>query len=915
MLTILREIGKYRDPQTNQIALDAFKIVYIAPMKALVAEMVGNFSKRLTPYGIQVSELTGDRQMTKAQIAETQIIVTTPEKWDVITRKATDRSYTKLVRLIIIDEIHLLHDDRGPVLESVISRTIRQIQTTQEMVRLVGLSATLPNYADVATFLRVKPDKGLFFFDNSYRPCPLKQQYIGITEKKAVKRMALMNEICYDKIMEEAGKNQVLVFCHSRKETAKTAKAIRDMAIERETIGNILRVDAASREILQTEAAGTKDGNLQDLLPYGFALHHAGMNRADRTLVEDLFADGHIQVLVSTATLAWGVNLPAHTVIIKGTQIYSPEKGRWVELSPQDVLQMLGRAGRPQFDTHGEGIIITTHVELQFYLSLLNIQLPIESQFVAKLADHMNAEIVLGSIRSRQEAVDWLGYTYLYVRMLRNGSLYGVTVEDAEEDPYLIQKRIDIVHAAAMLLDKCNLIKYDKKTGKFQGTELGRIASHFYISHQSVATYNQHLKPSMSQIDLFRVFALSDEFKFIPVREEEKLELSKMIERVPVPIKENVEEPTAKINVLLQAYISQLKLEGFALVADMVYVTQSAGRILRAIFEMCLKRGWAQLTLKALDVCKMVDKQMWLSMNPLRQIKGFPVEVIKKLERKEFPWDRYYDLNDRELGELAGMPKAGKMIHKYVHQFPKLQLQAHVQPITRSLLRIELTITPDFDYDPNVSQSAETFWVIVEDGDSENILYHETFLLKQRYSKEDHYLTFTVPLFEPLPPNYFVTLVSDRWLHSATRLPISFKHLILPEKYPPHTELLDLQPLPVSAFANREYQVIYKDWKVFNPIQTQTFNVLYNGDENVFVGAPAGSGKVKFLGLCLLIHRSFALNLPLCGFGKRTLLRELFMLFHTIKSLMLVCKIGRASLVLVLAERIWFLLQVKQRRT
>lgn len=61
---------------------------------------------------------------------------------------------------------------------------------------------------------------------------------------------------------------------------------------------------------------------LKDLLPYGFAIHHAGMTRVDRTLVEDLFADKHIQVLISTATLAWGVNLPAHTVIIKGTQVH-----------------------------------------------------------------------------------------------------------------------------------------------------------------------------------------------------------------------------------------------------------------------------------------------------------------------------------------------------------------------------------------------------------------------------------------------------------------------------------------------------------------------------------------------------------------------------------------------------------------
>ena len=70
----------------------------------------------------------------------------------------------------------------------------------KEMVRIVGLSATLPNYADVASFIRVKANKGLFYFDNSFRPVPLEQQYIGITEKKAIKKMLLMNEILYEKV-------------------------------------------------------------------------------------------------------------------------------------------------------------------------------------------------------------------------------------------------------------------------------------------------------------------------------------------------------------------------------------------------------------------------------------------------------------------------------------------------------------------------------------------------------------------------------------------------------------------------------------------------------------------------------------------------------------------------------------------
>ena len=70
------------------------------------------------PFGITVNELTGDQTLTKEQISATQLIVTTPEKWDIITRKSGDSTYTQLVRLVIIDEVHLLHDHRGPVLES-----------------------------------------------------------------------------------------------------------------------------------------------------------------------------------------------------------------------------------------------------------------------------------------------------------------------------------------------------------------------------------------------------------------------------------------------------------------------------------------------------------------------------------------------------------------------------------------------------------------------------------------------------------------------------------------------------------------------------------------------------------------------------------------------------------------------------
>ncbi len=481
----------------------------------------------------------------------------------------------------------------------------------------------------------------------------------------------------------------------------------------------------------------------------------------------------------------------------------------------------------------------------------MNCQLPIESQVVSRLPDILNAEIVLGTIQNVEEAVTWLGYTYLYVCMLRSPTIYGITHDEAANDKLLVQRRQDLIHSAATVLDKGNLIKYDKKTGNFQVTDLGIVASHYYVTYSSMAVYNEHLRPTMGDIELFRLFSLSSEFKYIAVRQEERAEMEKLMEKVPIPVKESIEEPSAKVNLLLQAFVSRLKLEGFALGADMAYVTQSGARIARALFDIVLKRGWAQLAERCLQLSKMIDRKMWGTQSPLRQFKDIPEEIIKKMERKDFPMERLYDLNSQEIGDLIGLASMGKAVHRHVHHFPKLELTAHVQPITSVVVRIELTITPDFQFDEKYHGKAEPFWIFVEDVDGEKILHSEYFILKQKFAEEDHVVTFTVPLFEPIHPQYFVKVISDRWIGSESVLPISFRHLILPAKFPAHTELLDLQPIPVSDVKNPQYEALF-EFVNFNAIQTQVFSAVYSSDNNVFIGAPTGSGKTVCAELAIL---------------------------------------------------------------
>lgn len=858
LLTVFREIGKHRLAD-GSIDRASFKIVYVAPMKALVQEMVSTFTRRLEPYGLSVAELTGDAQLTQAQLADTQLIVTTPEKWDVVTRKGGEAGhFTRLVRLVVLDEIHLLHDERGPVLEALVARTLRIAEQTQQWTRLVGLSATLPNYADVGRFLRCDKSS-VFYFDASYRPCPLAQEFVGVTERNALKRLALMNELVYERVAERAGRVQTIVFVHSRKDTVRTAKYVLEQAITRKSITKFNTI--SSEDIGMVQSA-----ELASLLPHGIGVHHAGLGRSDRSLVEQLFADGRLVALVSTATLAWGVNLPAHTVIIKGTQVYSPERGAWTQLSPQDTLQMLGRAGRPQYDRQGEGIVITQHSELQFYLSLLTTQLPIESQMVGHLLEHVNAELVTGSISSLADAGAWIGYTYLAVRMARVPHVYGVPEGMDPKQP----RRLQLAHAALTALDATGLARYDRRTGNAQPTELGRIAAHYYLSHKSVATYVAQLRPHHDEADLLRVFSMSHEFALLPVRHEEKGELQRLADRVPFPVKgEAIDDPAAKINVLLQSYISRLALEGFALAADMVYVTQSAGRILRALFELCLRRGWSRLAKRALGLCKAVQQRQWAAQTPLRQTAGhgrLPAELLRKLEAKDFPFARLFDLNAAELGELVRVPRMGRSLFAELERFPRLAVTGvSAVPIAKDLLRIQATVEPRFVWDDEVLGRAPlTFQVIVEDVDEEHVLHHETLLVKERDAGKELTLSLTVPIFDPMPPVCFISILSDRFIGADAREAVILQGLTLPDDTMILSDVVNdslsfpdaLQSIPGLA---ESYAAI--GITEFNSIQSTVLPAVYRSDSNVFVGMPSGTGRTLVGELA--IARSLAMN-PTC---------------------------------------------------
>lgn len=858
MLTILHTVGQYltpspfEDPVATEFAVQAddFKIVYVAPMKALAAEITEKLGKRLAWLGLRCREYTGDMHLTKSEIVQTQIIVTTPEKWDVVTRKGTgDTELVQKVRLLIIDEVHMLRDERGAVLESLVARTQRQVESTQSLIRIIGLSATLPNYVDVAEFLGVNKRAGLFYFDASFRPVPLEQHFIGVKGKPNSKQSRdNLDQVAFEKVREMLEQDhQVMVFVHSRRDTQATAKMLYEKATEEACVGLFDPSGHERYELAMRDVKSTKAREIRDLVPKGLGIHHAGMARSDRNLMERLFAEGVIKVLCCTATLAWGVNLPAAAVIIKGTQVYSAQDGKFVDLGILDVLQIFGRAGRPQFEDVGIGMICTTHDKLAHYLTAVTEQLPIESKFSTKLVDNLNAEIALGTVNSITDAVKWIGYSYLFVRMKRNPMAYGIDWSEYNEDRSLVQRRRKLAIQAARTLQQSQMIIFNEPTEELRSKDIGRIASQYYIQHTSIQIFNSLMKPDATEKDIFMMIAMSGEFDNIQSRNNEANELISMRKNqhlVPYEVDAGIDTPQAKTNILLQAYISRAQPDDFALTNDLNYVAQQAGRICRALFMIALNRRWGYQCLVLLTMAKSIERRIWAFRHPFHQF-DLPKPVLNNLDAKEaLSIEAMREMEPAEIGNLVNNFRMGTKLAKLLDNFPTLSVEAEIAPLNRDVLRIKLYIMPDFRWNDHLHGTSESYYIWVENSDTSEIYHHEFFILNRKKLHDNHELNFTIPLSDPLPNQIYVRAVSDRWLGAETVTAVSFQHLIRPDTESVYTDLLNLQPLPVSALKNSALEEIYRQrFQFFNPMQTQLFHTLYHRPVNVLLGSPTGSGK------------------------------------------------------------------------
>ncbi len=323
----------------NKLLREGGKAVYLVPLKALAEEKYREF-REWEKLGIRVAATTGDYDSTDEWLGKYDIIVATAEKFDSLLRHSP--GWVKDVKLVVADEVHLIGSyDRGATLEMILTHLLDRAQ-------ILALSATVGNAEELAEWLNAE------LVVSDWRPVELRKGVFHLgtlfwEDGRVDRYPENWESLAVDAV--KRGK-QALIFVNTRRSAEKEAVALSSK------VARLLT--KPERRALEELISGIDDNptteKLKKALKGGVAFHHAGLGRAERTLIEDAFRDGLIKVITATPTLAVGVNTPAFRVIIRDTKRYS--SFGWIDIPVLEIQQMMGRAGRPKYDKIGEAIIV-----------------------------------------------------------------------------------------------------------------------------------------------------------------------------------------------------------------------------------------------------------------------------------------------------------------------------------------------------------------------------------------------------------------------------------------------------------------------------------------------------------------------------------------------------------------------------
>ncbi|MEM5833401.1 MAG: DEAD/DEAH box helicase [Candidatus Aenigmatarchaeota archaeon] len=613
------------------------KVVYCVPLVALANEKFEEFKNIFKNYKVAIS--VGDYDSADDFLIYYDIIITTYEKLDSLIRH--EANWISQVGLIIIDEIHLLNDfHRGPTLEFLIMKIKKIIPN----IKIIGLSATIKNVEEIANWLNIN------FYKTDFRPVNLYEgvllnNYIYLNNYKKIKLKENGIEGLIKTLLDKD--KQTLIFCSTRKEAENLAKKLSEITKKyvREDLTHF------SKEILSALEVPTEQcRKLSELLKNGIAFHHAGLVYKQRKIIEDLFRNKKIRVLVSTTTLSMGLNLPSFCVLIANYQRF--ESGKKEFISNIEYKQMVGRAGRVPYDKFGIGLLFAkTKAEakmlfkryifgdLEEIVSKIGNEVILRSQILSLISSNF--------VKDEKELVEFLKTSFFYYQ--------------TKNKKFLETKSKEIIK----LLKNWKFI--EEKEKELRATRIGKRVSELYIdplSAKILINGIQKINEETKEILIFQLISSTTEMKFlvnVRDKEYEKLlnfyysNLGKFLIEIPNEFDLEFEYflPTFKLSLILDSWINEKNedeiLKEFKITpGELRGILEIADWMLYSLHELALLLGKLEILKKIKKLRIRVKYGIKEELIPLIRIEGIGKARARKL----------YNYGIRTIEQLRKIPLA-----------------------------------------------------------------------------------------------------------------------------------------------------------------------------------------------------------------------------------------------------------------
>ena len=571
----------------HSIIKEKKKVVYTCPLRALASEHFSDFKRKYSAaQNIKFALGIGDYDSGSTYLKNFDFILSTYEKLDSLIRHRAE--WLAGIGLLIIDEIHELDSNRGPTIEV----TIAKLKQINPKLKILALSATIPNAGEVAEWLDAE------LVESDYRPVKLKEGVFFNSELFYPNSSEPLHDsdpllaLAKDTLL--AKKKQALVFASTRKRAESIATSIAPVVNENLSAKEKNALSLLSEKILHALEVPTEQcRKLSNLVSQGSVFHHAGLLHKQRALIEDAFRENKIKIISATPTLAAGVNLPSHTVIIPS--LYRYESIGMARIPVREYKQLAGRAGRPKFDSEGRSIVIARS----------------DSE-----KDDVIENYVLGEMENITSQLGIKPVLRMHLLSLV-ASNFVFDLHSMEEffSKTFYAKQFGEMHDLLTVLQECvsELLEMGFVQGSdtaFRATKIGQRVSELYLDPLSAFTIIQGLKLKRKYSDFFYLFLLSNTSEFapwqnVPKKKEPELWEETSLRGREMPI--DLEKEQFFDSDLLKKFNSSLMLESWVNEKPEQSLLEDFGvqpGILRSKLTIC---DW--LAYSSLELAKLLELQ------------------------------------------------------------------------------------------------------------------------------------------------------------------------------------------------------------------------------------------------------------------------------------------------------------------